>query len=57
MRHTDAIRRIVYFDAHGIGHSVVVLVAWIAGGVLLTLAGAAIMHRPKRDSFPAPADR
>ena len=42
---TDAIRRIVCFDGHGITHSVVVLVCWIVGGVLVTLLGAAVIHR------------
>jgi hypothetical protein len=36
---TEAIRRIVYFDGHGITHSVVVLV---------TLLGAAVLHRGSR---------
>jgi len=47
---TDAIRRIVYFDGHGITHAVVVLVCWIIGGVLVTLAGAAVMHRSSSDT-------
>lgn len=45
---TDAIRRIVYFDGHGITHAVVVLICWIAGGVLVTLLGAAALHRGSR---------
>lgn len=47
---TDAIRRIVYFDGHGIAHAVVVLVCWILGGVLVTLIGAAVMHRGSRET-------
>ncbi len=47
---TEAIRRIVYFDGHGITHSVVVLVCWIAGGVLVTLLGAAALHRKAADA-------
>lgn len=47
---TDAIRRIVYFDGHGIGHAVVVLVCWIVGGVLVTLLGAAALHRGSRST-------
>lgn len=47
---TDAIRRIVYFDGHGITHSVVVLVCWIVGGVLVTMIGAAVMHRGSRET-------
>lgn len=42
---TDAIRRIVYFDGHGITHSIVVLVCWIVGGVAVSLIGAALFHR------------
>ena len=42
---TDAIRRIVYFDGHGTTHPVAVLICWVAGGVLVTLAGAAVFHR------------
>ncbi|WP_445169715.1 ABC transporter permease [Mycolicibacterium sp. Dal123E01] len=42
---TDAIRRIVYFEGHGLTHSIVVLVCWIVGGVAVSLAGAAMVHR------------
>lgn len=42
---TDAIRRIVYFEAHGIGHDLAVLVAWIVGGIVLTVAAAVVRHR------------
>ena len=42
---TDAIRRIVYFDGHGITHAIVVLVCWIVGGVAVSLIGAAVFHR------------
>ena len=42
---TEAIRRIVYFDGHAITHPIVVLICWIVGGVLVTLAGAAALHR------------
>jgi hypothetical protein len=38
----------VYFDGHGITHPVVVLVCWIVGGVLVTLLGAAALHRGSR---------
>lgn len=44
---TDAIRRIVYFDGHGLTHNIVVLVIWVLGGVAVTLTAAAIMHRTK----------
>lgn len=47
---TDAIRRIVYFDGHGITHAVVVLVCWIVGGLLVTMIGAAVMHRGSRET-------
>jgi hypothetical protein len=42
---TDAIRRIVYFQGHGLTHSIVVLVCWIVGGVVVSLVGAAMFHR------------
>ncbi len=45
---TDAIRRIVYFDAHGITQSIVVLVCWVVGGVVVSLIGAAVFHRGSR---------
>jgi hypothetical protein len=44
---TEAIRRIVYFDGHGVTHSIVVLAVWVAGGLFLTLAASAVMHRGK----------
>ena len=44
---TEAVRRIVYFDGHGVTHSIVVLAAWVIGGLLLTLAASAIMHRER----------
>ncbi len=47
---TDAIRRIVYFDGHGVTHPVVVLICWIVGGVLVTLIGAAVFHRGGKSS-------
>jgi hypothetical protein len=47
---TDAIRRIVYFDGHGLTHSIVVLVCWIAAGVMVSLVGAAVVHRGSRDA-------
>lgn len=42
---TEAIRRIVYFDGHGVTHPVVVLAVWVVGGLMLTLVGSAIVHR------------
>jgi len=47
---TDAIRRIVYFNAHGITHSVGVLLAWVVGGVVVTLVGSALFHRSRPTS-------
>ena len=44
---TDAIRRIVYFDGHGVTQNLVVLVIWVLGGVAVTLTAAAVMHRTK----------
>ncbi len=44
---TDAIRRIVYFDGYGLIHPLVVLLVWVIGGAVLTLAASAIM-KPAR---------
>ena len=45
---TDAIRRIVYFDGHGLIPPVVVLLVWVIGGAVLTLAASAIMKRARQ---------
>jgi hypothetical protein len=45
---TEAIRRVVYFDAHGVAHPIVVLAVWIVGGAALTLAASAVMKRARR---------
>ena len=45
---TDAIRRIVYFDAHGVTHAIVVLIIWVIGGAALTLAASAIRRRARQ---------
>lgn len=45
---TDAIRRIVYFDAHGVTHAIVVLIIWVIGGAALTLAASAMRKRPRQ---------
>ncbi|MDT5014415.1 MAG: hypothetical protein QOD39_575 [Mycobacterium sp.] len=45
---TDAIRKIVYFDGHGITHPIVVLLAWVIGGAVLTLAASAIIKRARQ---------
>jgi hypothetical protein len=44
----DAIRRIVYFDRHGLIHPVVVLLVWVIGGAVLTLAASAIIKRARQ---------
>jgi hypothetical protein len=48
---TEAVRRIVYFGGNGVMHPIVVLVAWIAVGVVVTLAGSGVVHR-RRKSLP-----
>jgi hypothetical protein len=45
---TDAIRRIVYFDAHGITHAIVVLIIWVIGGAALTVVASAIRKRARQ---------
>ena len=45
---TDAIRRIVYFDAHGITHAIVVLIIWVIGGAALTMVASAIRKRARQ---------
>jgi hypothetical protein len=45
---TEAVRRIVYFEAHGAMQNVVVLLVWIAAAVLVTLAGSAVVHKPRK---------
>ena len=45
---TDAVRRIVYFDAHAVTHPIVVLLVWIVGGVVVTAIGAAVVHKSKQ---------
>jgi ABC-2 family transporter protein len=44
---TDAIRKVVYFEGHGLTHPVVVLVVWIAAGVVVTLVGSTLVHKSK----------
>ncbi|GAA1874140.1 DUF3533 domain-containing protein [Pseudonocardia ailaonensis] len=41
----DALRRIVYFDATGLGSPLLVIAAWIAGGVVVALAGTWLRTR------------
>ena len=45
---TEAVRRIVYFEAHGVMQNVVVLLVWIAAAVGVTLAGSAVLHKPRK---------
>jgi uncharacterized phage infection (PIP) family protein YhgE len=45
---TDAIRKIVYFGGHGLMHPIVVLLAWVIGGAVLTLAASATMRRARQ---------
>jgi hypothetical protein len=45
---TEAVRRFVYFDGHGVMHPIVVLAAWIIGGAALTLAASATMKRARQ---------
>jgi hypothetical protein len=45
---TDAIRKIVYFGGHGLMHPIVVLLAWVIGGAVLTLAASATMRRVRQ---------
>jgi hypothetical protein len=45
---TEAIRRIVYFEGHGVTNPIVVLAVWIVGGAVLTLAGSAIIKRARQ---------
>ena len=44
---TDAIRKIVYFDGHGLMHPVIVLTVWVAAGVVVTLVGSTLVHKSK----------
>ncbi|HEX7662700.1 MAG TPA: ABC transporter permease [Pseudonocardiaceae bacterium] len=44
---TDGVRRIVYFDAHGIAMYLVVLAAYAVGGAIVTLIAAYVLHRRK----------
>jgi len=45
------LRSTAYFDGHGIGDSVIVLLAWLAFGTVLSLIGH---HRSRRDIPTAP---
>jgi hypothetical protein len=44
---TDAIRKIVYFDGHGLMHPVIVLAVWVAAGVVVTSVGSTLVHKSK----------
>jgi len=45
---TEAVRRIVYFEAHGVMHPIIVLTVWIVVGVVLTLAASATRKRARQ---------
>jgi hypothetical protein len=45
---TEALRRIVYFGAHGVTHPIVVLAVWIVGGTALTLVASAFLKRARQ---------
>ncbi len=51
---TDAVRRIVYLGGSGAGADVAVLAAWAVGGIVATLAAAAILHRGAGQDEPVP---
>ncbi|CAN5538846.1 DUF3533 domain-containing protein [soil metagenome] len=42
---TDAVRRIVYFGAEGIGGPIAVLIVWSVAGIVLTLGASALVSR------------
>lgn len=42
---TDAIRRIVYLNGHGIASDIVVLVIWVVAGLTFALVAAGVAHR------------
>ena len=39
---TDALRRVIYFNGHGIHTAMTVLVIWIVSGAVLTLVGSGL---------------
>jgi hypothetical protein len=45
---TEAVRRIVYFEGHGVTQPIVVLAVWIAAGAALTLVASAMMKRARQ---------
>ena len=45
---TEAIRRIVYFDGHGVTHPIAVLLVWAIAGTALTLVASATMKRARQ---------
>jgi len=45
---TEAVRRIVYFEAHGVMQNIAVLLVWIAAAVAVTLASSAVVHKPRK---------
>ena len=51
----SGMRGALFFDNAGIGASIAVLGAWLAGGLLLMLLGELIRRRPRARVVPAPA--
>ncbi|TME44486.1 MAG: DUF3533 domain-containing protein, partial [Chloroflexi bacterium] len=51
----SGMRGALFFDNAGIGASIAVLGAWLAGGLLLMLLGELIRRRPRGRLVPAPA--
>lgn len=45
---TDAVRRIVYFNADGIGGHLLDIVVYVVAGAIVTIAGTSLHHR-RRD--------
>lgn len=50
---TDALRRVLYFGGHGAGHGLAVLSAWVIGGIVTALVGAAFIHRNNPNTVSA----
>jgi hypothetical protein len=46
---TDAVRRIVYFDGHGITRHLVLIAGYVAAGTLVAVAGSLRNDRRKQE--------